>query len=252
MSLRVLSYNVRYAELDSGENAWSERRDGVASVIRFHDPDVVCLQEVWLDQLSDLRERLSGYEWVGHHAHNGEHTPIGYRPERFSVADEAAFSLSETPEELNAVGWGATIPRITTTATLHDTETGRSFAVVNTHFDHETPRAREESARLLVDRIAGRPRPTVVAGDFNCTPEDGPYRTLVDAGLADARESVENPHGPETTFNDFGSPQPNRRIDHVLLTDCLTSERFGVRTDLDSRELYPSDHFALVVDVAFA
>ena len=47
MALRLLTYNVRYATLDTGENAWERRRDGVGSLVRFHDPDVVCLQEVW-------------------------------------------------------------------------------------------------------------------------------------------------------------------------------------------------------------
>lgn len=47
MTVRLLSYNVRYAGLDVDENAWAHRRDGVASVLRFHDPDAVCLQEVW-------------------------------------------------------------------------------------------------------------------------------------------------------------------------------------------------------------
>jgi endonuclease/exonuclease/phosphatase family metal-dependent hydrolase len=251
MSVSVLSYNVRYAAVDSGEDVWPKRRDGVASVIRFHAPDVVCLQEVWLDQLDDLRARLPDYEWVAHEVHKGEHTPIGYRPERFVVADEDALSLSETPDQPDAIGWDATIPRVTTTAVLEETATGEAFRVVSTHFDHEHPTARRESARLLADRFADGALPTLLAGDFNATPDDDPYRILAEAGLRDAREVADTPHGPETTFNGFEAAKPGKRIDHVFVSEGVAIERFGIRTDLDSRGLYPSDHFALFVACAF-
>lgn len=248
MSVAVLSYNVRYAAVDTGEDVWAERRDGVASVIRFHAPDVVCLQEVWLDQLADLRKRLPDYEWVAHEVHQGEHTPIGYRPERFVVADQGALSLSETPDDPSAIGWDASIPRVTTTAVFEDTATGEAFRVVSTHFDHERPTARRESARLLADRFADAELPTLLAGDFNAPPDEEPYRTMTEAGLRDARAVAADPHGPETTFNDFEAAKPGKRIDHVFVSEGVDVERFGVRTDLDSRGLYPSDHFALFVE----
>ena len=248
MTLRLCSYNVRYAGLDTGEDAWERRRDGVASLLRFHDPDVVCLQEVWQDQLPDLRERLPAYAWVGSGASNGEHTPVGYRRERLSVLEESAFSLSETPADLDARDWDAAIPRVTTRATLEDDATGQRVAVVCTHFDHRSEAARRRGADLLVDRLEGRSLPTVLAGDLNCGPDEDPYRTLTGAGLRDARAVAPHPHGPETTFNDFEAPRPGERIDHVLV-DGFDVERFGVLADLDSRARYPSDHFALLVEL---
>lgn len=248
MTVRLLSYNVRYAGLDTGENAWERRRDGVAGVVRFHGPDIVCLQEVWQDQLPDLRERLPAYEWVGTRSSGGEHTPVGYRPDRFEPLEEAAFSLSETPADLTAYDWGAAIPRVTTVVTLRDADAGGRVSVVDTHFDHESEAARDRSADLLVDRLGDRSPPTVVAGDLNCTPEGRPHRTLVDAGFEDARVAADAPHGPETTFNDFEAPQAGERIDHVLV-DGPGVERFGVLADLDARGRYPSDHFPLLVEL---
>ncbi|MFQ3319800.1 MAG: endonuclease/exonuclease/phosphatase family metal-dependent hydrolase [Natronomonas sp.] len=250
MTVRLLSYNVRYAELDTGTDVWPERRDGVASVIAFHDPDIICLQEVWQGQLDDFRERLPAYEWACIRAFDGEHTPIGYRPERFDVLEHSAFSLSETPDDLTAIDWDSAIPRVTTEATFHDAESDEQFAVISTHFDHVSEAARERSAELLADRIADRSIPTLLAGDFNCTPEDTPYETLTDAGLADARTRAEAPHGPETTFNHFEGARPEKRIDHVFLPESVGVERFGVRTDLDARARYPSDHFAVLVECA--
>lgn len=249
MTIRLLSYNVRYAELDVDEHAWSRRRDGVASLVRFHDPDVVCLQEVWREQLADLRERLPGYEWACERVLDGEHTPVGYRPERFSPAETGVFSLSETPEDPTAFGWDSTIPRVTTAVTLRDGAADESLGVVNTHFEHAGERARRESAALLAERVGDRPEPTVLAGDLNCRPGEAPYRTLVESGLRDARDAAATTHGPETTFNDFEAPQPGDRIDHVFLAGDVDVERFGVLADIDARGQYPSDHFALLVDL---
>lgn len=251
MPVRLLSYNVRYAGLDFDENAWEHRRDGVASVLRFHDPDVVCLQEVWQSQLPDLRERLPAYEWVESGASNGAHTPIGYRADRFSVVEASAFSLSATPADLDAYDWGAAIPRLTTRATLEDGATGEGLAVLSTHFDHQSPEARRRGADLLSERLDDRSLPTVLAGDLNCTPDDQPYRTLTDAGLRDVRDAADHPHGSEATYNEFEAPRPGKRIDHVLV-DGFEVERFGVLADLDRRGRYPSDHFALLADLAVA
>lgn len=249
MSIRLLTYNVRYATLDGDPNAWPDRRDGVASLLRFHDPDVICLQEVWETQLPDLEARLPGYEWVRERTSSGEHTPVGYRADRLSVLDSEAFSLSETPENLHAMDWETTVPRVTTAARVRDDETGAAFVVASTHLDHDSETARRKGAELLADRFGDRD-PAVVAGDFNCTPEDQPYRTMTDeGGFRDARAVADAPHGPETTFNDFEKPQEDKRIDHAFVTGDIEVGRFGVLTDLDDRGLYPSDHFAVLAEL---
>ncbi len=245
MAVRLLSYNIRYADLDQGQNAWQHRRHGVTSVIRFHDPDIVCLQEVWQDQLSDIRKRCPAFEWVAHRAANGEHTPIGYRPDRFTVKEHSAFSLSETPDDLTAYDWGATIPRVTTTTVFTDSITGEQISLVNTHFAHASQTARERSAEVLINQLATLPRPLLAAGDFNCSPTTVPYDTLQQAGFRDVRTVVDAPHGPETTFHDFDMSHAGQRIDHIFVDGCLDIAKFGVLTDMDSRARYPSDHFPL-------
>ena len=252
MALRLLTYNVRYATLDTGKNAWERRRDGVASLVRFHDPDVVCLQEVWQDQLADLRERLPDYEWAFERTSSGEHTPVGYRDERFTALETEILSLSETPADLHAMDWGTTVPRVTTAVRLSESDADETFTVANVHLDHDSPTARERGASLLADRFGDRTDPTVVAGDFNCTPGESPYRELTaTAGFRDARDVAAAPHGPEATYNDFEAPQQDRRLDHVFLDEGLDVERFGVLTDRDDRGLYPSDHFAVLAEFEF-
>ena len=98
MGLRFLSYNVRYATLDDGPNAWPERRDGVADLVRSTEPDVVCFQEVWETQFDDLADRLPGYAWVRERTSSGEHTPVGYCNERFDALGSLHDIVGRMPE----------------------------------------------------------------------------------------------------------------------------------------------------------
>ena len=53
-----MTYNLRVAAPRDAEPSWAKRRDAVASVIRFHDPDVVGVQEALPRMLDDLDARL--------------------------------------------------------------------------------------------------------------------------------------------------------------------------------------------------
>jgi endonuclease/exonuclease/phosphatase family metal-dependent hydrolase len=257
--LRVASFNVRYAGIDDGGHAWERRRDAVAATVRFHRPDVLCLQECWLDTLEDLRDRLSAYAWVAHPNASGEHTPIGYRRDRLSVVGSGSFALSETPERRNSVGWDGTYPRLVTHATVEaDAEPGVGpdldgrLAVYSVHLDHEGERARREGVKLLSDRVPDPPTPAVVAGDFNCTPGSPPYERAT-ADLVDAREAAPYRYGPAETYVGFGGEAPDseagrRRIDYAFVRG-VEVEGYGVPTPVDGDGHRPSDHRPVVVDL---
>ena len=104
--LRVCSYNIR-CNLQSngvfvdGENRWKFRKDRVASLLNLYALDLVGLQEVLLEQLRDLEERLPDFNWVGvgrdDGAEAGEFAPIFYRKSVLTLLDSGTFWLSETP-----------------------------------------------------------------------------------------------------------------------------------------------------------
>jgi endonuclease/exonuclease/phosphatase family metal-dependent hydrolase len=271
--IRVLSYNVYYAGIESTpEWSWDRRRESVASTLRFHRPDVVALQEVWQDQLPDLRERLDGYDWYGERAAGGEHTPVGYRRDRFEREGAGVFALSETPEELGSVDWGGRYPRFATHVRLTDRVTGTTLLVVSTHLDHESEDARGAAARLLVDWLTGAEDTTLngvveegpttpieavdavaLAGDFNCTPGSDPYDHLTSAApLADARTvAASQHHGPAVTYAGTAPDDPDqvpKRIDHVFVTPTVDVVRTGVCADTDADGQHPSDHLPVVAD----
>ena len=207
--IRVGSYNIRYERGDRGtENAWEERRDDLAALIRKMDLDVVGLQEVEPCQASYLTNALPQYALLGEFRNQdrctGEASPVMYLKSRFRLEKGGTFWLSETPDEPGSKGWGAGCPRVCTWAILKDLKCGATFCFANTHADHASKLARREGMRLVVEgrlrAIAGGGMAVVLVGDHNCveteeaasialrhldnalfaseTPPTGPWRTL--------------------------------------------------------------------------
>ncbi len=248
----VMSYNIRLNTSADKADAWPHRRDLVAGLIRFHEVDLLGVQEALHDQMNDLSERLPGFATVGVGRDDGrsagEYSAIFYRTDRFDLLDEGTFWLSETPETPGSKSWDAALPRIVTWARFRDRRTGRSFYHFNTHFDHVGREARLRSARLLADRIGGR-APVILTGDFNLLPTDPPYPVLTGA-LRDAFRAAETePYGPTGTFTGFDvTAETDRRIDYVFISEGVRVLRYGVLTDhLAGRN--PSDHLPVLVEV---
>jgi endonuclease/exonuclease/phosphatase family metal-dependent hydrolase len=263
--LRVMSFNLRLDTPDDGPNAWPHRRDWVASLIRFHAPDALGVQEALAHMLAELDARLPGYARVGvgraDGREGGEFSAIIYRTDRLELLDSGTFWLSPTPEVPGSKGWDAAIERIATWARFRDRFTGCEHVHLNTHFDHIGERAREESARLIRRRLAALADggPVVVTGDLNAAPESAPYRaftrdTLGGAvpPLRDALEASRAGHyGPTSTWTAFRAIEPGRRIDYVLVSAGLAVEAHGILAD--SREgRFPSDHLPVLATVVNA
>jgi endonuclease/exonuclease/phosphatase family metal-dependent hydrolase len=259
--LRVMTYNVRYDADEDGPDRWANRKDEVAETIAAYDPDLIGLQEPYRRQLADLEAELDQYEWVGQArrpaASEGEYTPVGYRTDRFDRLDAGTFWLSETPQEPGSSGWDGKYPRVVSWVQLSAAGGDQPLLCVNTHLDHEGPRARRESASLIAGWLAERAGGTrpILTGDFNCTPGSAPYTTLDGSSMPGGRRLVdtaalaETVSGPETTRTDFHALVSDRRIDHVFVGSDWRVPRHETVTDRTD-ERYPSDHLPVVVDLA--
>lgn len=251
-----MTYNIRLNTPADGENAWPERKDRVAGLIRFHAPDLLGVQEAMKIQLDDLEARLPEYGWTGvgrdDGKEGGEYSAILYRKDRFEMIDGGTFWLSETPEAPGSKGWDAALPRIATWARFRDRASGKTLLHVNTHFDHRGETARTESARLLSQRIpemAGD-LPIFLTGDMNSEPTTEAYSVLT-GFLSDAYvlAGEAKRYGPEFTFTGFAvSDRQGPRIDYILISEGISVDRYGVLTD-QYMGFYPSDHLPVVADV---
>ena len=253
-----MTYNVLVDAGSEGPDAWQERVDCIAGVVRFDRPDVVGFQEPLERQYSDLRERLPDYEWVGRGrlgGDDGEFCPVGYRADRFELLSAETFQLSETPDVPGSTAWDTAYARIATVARLEARATGEELVFANTHLDNGSAEARRAGAALVRDRaVVGADAPVVVCGDCNCEPGSDPYRILegegTNAPLRDTREASRSPPiGPSVTFPGFTDPTSGRRIDHVFVSADVGVVRHATRADTRENGRFPSDHLPVMADL---
>lgn len=264
LPLRVMTFNIRYDTPSDGVNAWPNRRDWVASLVRFHGADVVGVQEALAHMLTDLDARLPGFARVGvgraDGRTRGEFSAILYRTDRLALLDSGTFWLSPTPEVAGSKGWDAAIERVATWARFRDRGTGCSHLHLNTHFDHMGEQARQESARLIRQRLgalAAGGLPIVVTGDLNAGPASAPYKILTSESidgaappLVDAFSASRSGHyGPTSTWTAFRAIEPGRRIDYVLVSPSLPVLAHGILPD-SWEGRFPSDHLPVLAALA--
>ena len=258
-TLTVMSYNIRYDNPDDGRNAWSQRKEKVANLIQFYQADLVGLQEVLHRQLTFLEDKLVGYGRIGVGRDDGkqagEYSPVFYFKERLELLDQGTFWLSETPEK-PSVGWDASLERICTWGKFRDRASGDTIYFYNTHFDHRGQQAREESARLLHQRIKRQTDQhlVVLTGDFNSNPKSKAYQSLIQAeDLRDAFVTSKLPSvGPDQSFSGFSviDSLPGERIDYVFVSPNIRVLRHAIVTSFNDG-YFPSDHLPIVAHITW-
>jgi endonuclease/exonuclease/phosphatase family metal-dependent hydrolase len=261
--IKVMTFNIRFPNPGDGFNYWPNRKELVASMIRFNEADLVGVQEAFRSQLDELTQMLPGYAWTGLCRTDGSQNPdpdnefsaILYRTDRFELLESETFWLSPKPSEVGSKSWDAALPRIVSWARFRDKQTQQEWYHFNTHFDHIGQQARLESARLILNKIktTAKGKPVLLTGDFNCTPVEPPYRLLTaeDSPLKDALYVSEMPHhGPMSTWSGFQFPGvPDRRIDFIFINDQVRVLKHAILSDSWSGR-FPSDHLPVLVQVA--
>lgn len=254
-SIHFISWNLRLYNNWDGPNIWENRKEEVKGLILFYEADILCTQEGVKSQLVFLRDSVGRYDYIGvgrdDGKDKGEFSAIFYRKDRFEVKEQGTFWLSETPGVVSK-GWDAAIVRVCTWGVFRDKETRKQFMVFNTHFDHMGQLARENSARLIVEKMKElntKNLPVILAGDFNSTPDSKPYQVMA-AAYTDARMLSEVPaYGPLATFNGFRFDQePTERIDYIFIGEKTRVKRYAVLTNSQGQR-YPSDHFPVFTEL---
>jgi len=263
-SIRAMTFNIRLNVQSDSLNAWPYRKDIAASMIQFHQADLIGVQEALMEQVEDLAERLPEYSWFGvgrdDGDKSGEFMAVFYLKKRFKALDHSTFWLSENPE-IPGKGWDAACNRVVTWGKFQDNRTGKVFYHFNTHFDHRGVTARTESAKLLLKQIkdiAGISN-VIVTGDFNTVPDSTPYKILTHGinqntgfKIADAKTVSHYPHhGPAGTFTGFKISNlinNNRPIDYIFVTNNIKVLRHGTLSDTFNGR-FPSDHLPVIAEI---
>ena len=255
--ITICSFNIRGSNMDTGVNAWSNRKKMVIREFTNYRYDIVCMQEPLADQVQDFLS-IGIYEWLGVSAQGTADTdvftPIFYNKKKLNVLDYGTFWLSETPDVVSK-GWDGKFPRICTWAKFRDIENCRTFYVFNTHLDHVGQVARDEGVNLLRERIEALrgDRPVILTGDFNSEPGSSVVAHVQKDGvLHDVKQVAARKSGTEWSFSDFGQIPESERplLDYIFVSDGIAADLYEVLPDTLGGG-YVSDHAPVMAIVKF-
>lgn len=195
------------------------------------------------------REERRGQEWDGNgFIWNCRRLCLDGNLEQFWLSPTL-----DSPSAAHGVWTGASeFFRTFVAATFKDIVTERKIRAFSAHFDHMGSETREESAKLLMEKVtadanAGKYDCVIVCGDFNTFPteEGATYRTLVEASeahLVDIRGLCDKKtHRADDTW--CGST--GGRFDHMFVSQSATVKRTAVVEDV----LPASDHKPIVAEI---
>ncbi len=254
---KVMTYNIRYDNSWDTINHWKLRKEKIIEQISFYKPDILGIQEALHQPTIFLRNKLTGYGFVGVGREDGktkgEYAPIFYNKTKWKLLKQDTFWLSKTPSKVS-IGWDAALERICTYVLLQEKKTGKKIWVFNTHFDHQGAVARKESAKLLVNkinRLNTEKYPLILMGDFNSIPYSDPIRELSSHLDWKLRDNPELLFGPPATYNDFNTTKiPNVWIDYIF-TKFLTIYSYAHLDNRLNNTRYISDHFPVYATFSF-
>jgi endonuclease/exonuclease/phosphatase family metal-dependent hydrolase len=260
--VEVVTLNIRNQNLDDGANSWQARLPLVQDFFEDENFDIIGLQEVTAQQLFDLKNLLTDYDYVGNGRGNGndegEYCPVFYKKASYSLMAKSQFWLSDTPEIPGSISWGGTFPRLVTWVKLKSNSSGHIFYVFNTHFCHMSAMAREKSAALLLQKIleiAGE-APVILTGDFNMGQEAREYELLTSNwdrfySLMDAETIARKHINKDTpTFNGYSKSPSSAKIDYILVNSYFSVSKYEVHLVKDNG-VFISDHNPVSAKMTF-
>lgn len=245
--LKVMTYNLRYATAQDGENSWPYRKEVLLALVKRVDPDVLGVQEALASQIDELRAALPGHDVVGvgrdDGVRAGEFSAMLYRRDRLGLREGGTKWISDTPDVPGSKGPGTTLPRVFSWGEfLVD---GKRVLIMNAHFDHQSAAARLMGAKQMRSFSESRAGiPSVMMGDFNCNLGSDPLNWLVSGGWNACRPEK----GPFVTFNGFDAKvTEGEAIDFVLVSPGVKVLESVIDRSLKPDGRTPSDHYPVVV-----
>ena len=248
--INIMTYNIRLDTENDGINMWDNRKEGIVSLIKEEDVDILGIQEALPDQIDYLSNQLKDYNYIGegrNGGNSGEYSAIYFKSEKISLKEEETFWLSETPR-VPSIGWDAAINRIVTLGVFYIKNSKKELIVYNTHFDHIGKVAREKSAIMILNHITKNnylDKSLVVMGDLNANTDEPTIKVLSEK-LEDAFKM--NPLKDSIgTFNGFDiNSKLSDRIDYVFTKNIKIIDYRHIYKKLPNG-LWPSDHLPILV-----
>jgi endonuclease/exonuclease/phosphatase family metal-dependent hydrolase len=248
--LKVMTFNIRYANPNDGDDYWEKRKEQVVDLIDLVGADFVGFQEVLPEQYAFLTEQLDQYSWIYRSREvnpgKGEAVPLAYNHNNWDCIWSETFWLSDTPEIPGSNTWEAACNRVTSWGLFCHIRSADTLLVCNTHFDHISQKARKNSALLILEKLAasGLDYPFILLGDLNGGPANEAVQILLER-LDDPFPLFHEDQSQAGTYNGFKGLRDGKRIDYILSNGLIDAISIEIRHDEEAGR-YPSDHFPVV------
>jgi endonuclease/exonuclease/phosphatase family metal-dependent hydrolase len=232
---------------------WEQRWKAILRDLEFYEADVVAFQELFDIEWRDRIARRARYPFVA--APVPSYSGLVLLSRLPIAASELHTFATRSPLE----NYGRYL--LWAELAWH----GAKIDVFNTHLSWmaEDSATRLAQVREISAQVAARqqPRPVLVTGDLNSTPQSEEVRYLLQsAKLADAFAALHPSEegftwSSENHFTRYQQPNlPDRRIDYILaggaeLVNGLSSCRVVFNTP-DATGIFPSDHFGVMAEFA--
>ena len=227
-TIRLLAYNIKHGR-GNDEKVDLNR---TAAVIRRLNPDVVALQEVdnKVNRSGNVDEPqiLAKLTGLSYHEFGSF---FDYQGGQYGMAVLSRYPLSDVE---NLVLPGGTEPRTSLIVTVN--QGPRSFRLANVHFYRTEAERLAQATTLLQQLDQNKTLPTIIAGDFNSTPESAVLKLFNDWKI---------PAKGDDHFT-FSSDNPRTEIDYQLFRPAA---EFSIREIDVIDEAVASDHRPLTLDV---
>lgn len=210
------------------------------------------MQEAYASQVRWLASRaLPPDEWgviaTGRNRRRtGESVPLWHRTDTLRPIVDRTRWFGPTPDQAGSRFPGTRTPRISTVVEYARVADDARVVVANLHLDTSSVVNRADSLAQLAEWI-GAPasgRSVIVLGDFNAELGERGFAALTGLGL---RSALPVEAGPTSNGFGRGGDASRRQIDHVFVSEDLTV----ARAEICAEAGYASDHYPVVVDLAF-
>lgn len=239
----ILTWNVK-VDLPWTFPWWSSRKHLFRKVIEQIFPDIFCVQEALIHQLSFFSDLLQNHKYIGVGREDGktrgEYCACFYDARKFSLLSEGTFWLSETPD-VPSRGFDL-YPRICTWGKFRKIASKKDFYVYNTHLPLSWNKpAKMKAVHVLLKHIQKFSKnPVLLTGDFNAEREEPVRKSICSLGFQEAGVIAHTQHL-------FGIPL--KSVDVVYANAYWSTKSYKTIRE-HSGFLYPSNHFGVVANVA--
>lgn len=221
--VRVMTSNVQFGQ----------GTDALIRAVNRDRPDIVFVEECQATCMADLRDTFGDL--------SGEEPVYPYRQAVEGYGSDGSVILSRFPLKA-ADPIPATMGMPGAVADVEGNPVRLRLAHPMPPLPGQLDTWRRELGALRAYAAADARTPTIIAGDFNATPDHAAFRALLDTGLSDAARLVGEDRTP--TWPSRTTPTIGAQIDHVL----VSAQDFSAR-EVHIRELSGTDHNAVTADL---